>query len=341
MTTATPRVSVLLPVHDGADTIRAAVASILDQTFDDLELLVTDDASADGTAEVLASFDDPRLVVHRNPVNLHRSRSLNEALDRARGEYVARMDADDVSRPGRLAAQVAHLDANPAVGICGTWIRTFGHTEGAVWRLPTDPDEIKSRLLFRSMLAHPTVLMRASALRAAGLRYREDQRWSEDWDLWQRAADHFPLTNVAEVHLDYRSAPPADLHAPEMADRLREANGIVADNLRRLGLDPSDAEIDLHRRIGAHELRGGPAEADAAEAWLLGLLDANRACGRYPEPPFAKIVGEHWFYTCYFLADRGPWAVRRLRRSPLARHVDVSAAQWAKLGVRALQRRAG
>lgn len=336
-----PRVSVLLPVHDGASTIAEAVASILEQTYDDLELLVIDDASTDATPEILAGIEDPRVRVHRNPVNLHRSRSLNEALDRARGEYVARMDADDVSRPGRLAAQVAYLDAHPDVGICGTWIRTFGHTEGAIWRLPTDPDEIKARLLFRSVLAHPTVLMRAAALRAAGLRYREDQRWSEDWELWQRAADHFPLGNVPEVHLDYRSSPPADLHAPDMADRLQEANGIVADNLHRLGIDATAAEVDLHRRIGAHELRGGADEADAAEAWLLRLLEANRATGRYPEPPFSAVVGEHWFYTCYFLADGGPSIVRRLRRSPLARHVDVGARRWAKLGVRVLQRRAG
>jgi glycosyltransferase involved in cell wall biosynthesis len=335
-----PRVSVLLPVHDGAETIAAAVRSILDQTWDDLELLVTDDASTDATAEVLAGFDDPRLVVHRNPVNLHRSRSLNDALDRARGELIARMDADDVSRPGRLAAQVAYLDAHPDVGICGTWIRTFGHTKGAVWRLPTDPDELKARLLFRSALAHPTVVMRVSSLRAAGLRYRDDQRWSEDWDLWQRAADHFPLGNVPEVYLDYRSAAPADLHAPDMADRLREANGIVADNLRRLGLDPTDEEVDLHRRIGAHEVDGWRDEVERAEAWLQNLLDANDVAGRYPEPAFRRVVGEHWFFTCYTQAGLGPWVVRRLRRSTLALHVEVGAARWAKLGVRLLQRRA-
>ncbi len=115
-----PLVSVLLAVKDGERFLRSAVTSVLRQSVDDLELIVVDDGSSDGTQAILEELDDPRLVVVRNDEPQGLARSLNTALDRARGSYVARLDADDVALPDRLERQLAHLRANPGLAVVGS-----------------------------------------------------------------------------------------------------------------------------------------------------------------------------------------------------------------------------
>ena len=113
-------------VYDGLPYVRDAVRSVLGQTYKDFELLVIDDCSTDGTAaelERVADGDD-RLRIVRNDENVGLTRSLNRGLDEARGEYVARHDADDRSAPERLARQVAYLNANPDVAVVGTGATT-------------------------------------------------------------------------------------------------------------------------------------------------------------------------------------------------------------------------
>src|SRR3712207_3671984 len=115
MSPDSPKVTVLMAVYNGEAYLREAVDRILGQTFTDLEFLVVSDGSTDGSAEILRSYADPRLRVVENERNLKLIASLNRGLELARGEYVARMDADDVSLPDRLAKQVAYLEARPEV----------------------------------------------------------------------------------------------------------------------------------------------------------------------------------------------------------------------------------
>src|SRR5437870_2690752 len=125
---ATPAVTVLMPVYNGARFLAGAMESVLGQTFGDFELLAINDGSSDQTAEILASSRDPRVRIVENGRNLDLIASLNKGLDLARGDYVARMDQDDLALPKRLEKQVHFLSASPRTGLCGTWFRTFGGT---------------------------------------------------------------------------------------------------------------------------------------------------------------------------------------------------------------------
>ena len=120
MDTRSPRVTFLLPVHNNAATVGETIQSILGQTFENLELVIIDDASTDGTADHLRSFRDPRIRLHRNAGNLELTRSLNEGLMLSRGQFVARIDADDICLPERAARQVAFLDSHPDVAVGGS-----------------------------------------------------------------------------------------------------------------------------------------------------------------------------------------------------------------------------
>lgn len=187
----TPRVTVLLPVHRGADHVGGAVESVLAQTFSDFELLVVDDASPDDSAAIVESYRDPRIRLLRNEHNLGQTASLNRGLAEAAGAYVARLDQDDRCLPHRLERQVAVLDAEPAVALVSGWMRIVdddGNQLGLLrGHLDDYVDYVFGCLIGRLEIGHPAATFRRDAVTALG-GYDPDARLAEDKDLWRRLA---------------------------------------------------------------------------------------------------------------------------------------------------------
>jgi glycosyltransferase involved in cell wall biosynthesis len=199
-----PRVSVLLPVRDGARFLREALDSVLAQTLADFELLVVDDGSEDETPAILASVGDERLRVLRQE-RLGLVPALNRAVAEARAPLLARMDADDVSLPERLERQAAYLDARPDVALAAVGVETTGEARIV---LPDDDAALRRRLLLRNPFAHGAVAVRAEAVARAG-GYRADYGANEDYDLWRRIARDWKLGAVPEILYRYREHPGA------------------------------------------------------------------------------------------------------------------------------------
>ena len=204
-----PRVSVILPVHNGMPYLPKAVESILGQTFRDFEFVIVNDASTDDTATYLAGLPDPRVRVIRNQQNLGVARSLNKAIGVARGEYIARQDADDVSLVERLEAQVNYLDRHPEIAVLGTRATCIdgGGNANGVWSVPTTGIDVKWRLLFdnSNCIIHPSAMIRSAVLRASG-GYPEDAEFSlaEDYALWCRIARYYGFANLEQRLLNFR-----------------------------------------------------------------------------------------------------------------------------------------
>ena len=200
-----PRVSVVMAVYNAERYLNEAIRSILGQTYDDFEFIIIDDGSTDRSSAMLKSFaeGDPRLNLHRQP-NSGLIASLNKACGLARGAYVARMDADDISLPRRFEKQVQYLDAYKEIGVLGTWIQDIGADgqPGPVWPLPTQPATIRWFLMFGNCLAHPSVMMRRELIQS--LAYRAEAVHVEDYDLWIRASSVTGVANIPEVLLKYR-----------------------------------------------------------------------------------------------------------------------------------------
>ena len=210
MTTSSLRLTVLMSVYNGEKYLREAVDSILSQTFRDFEFLIINDGSSDGTAQILESYDDPRMRIVYNEENIGLTRSLNKGLKLARGEYIARMDADDISLPERLEKQVEFLDAHPEVGVLGTWVEVIDGegTVGQVWRspqVPTSPALLNWTLMFHNCLPHPSAMMRLRVIEGMG-GYDPEIRYAQDYDLWARASLITDLTNLSQVLLRRRVA---------------------------------------------------------------------------------------------------------------------------------------
>ena len=183
-----PLVSVLVAVHDGEPFVRTALLSLLRQTVTDLELIVVDDCSSDGTGDTLAALADPRVRLLHNDEQLGLAGSLNRGLDEARGRYVARMDADDVAFPDWLERSLQLLDSCAELGLVGSGVLDIEHdgeprelhlhdAGGALFRW---------RTLFSAPVFHNTVVLVRDLLEANGLRYDMSFGESEDYDLWTR-----------------------------------------------------------------------------------------------------------------------------------------------------------
>lgn len=203
-----PKVSVIMSVYNGEPFVRQAVESILGQTFTDFEFLVVDDGSTDGTPDYLAGIKDPRLVVIRNDKNIGLTPSLNRAIRLARGEYLARQDADDVSLPERLEKEVAYLDAHPTVGLVGTrveWIDEQGHhLDRPAFPTQYDNAAVQQQLLGNCCFSHGSVMFRRQALQEAGGGYNEAWNESQDWELWLRMTEGWDGANLEEPLYRYR-----------------------------------------------------------------------------------------------------------------------------------------
>ncbi|MBE2192951.1 MAG: glycosyltransferase [Anaerolinea sp.] len=202
-----PRVSVLMSVYNGERYLREAVDSILNQTFTDFEFIIVDDGSTDGTAQILDSYSDPRIVRINNEKNLGLAASLNIGIDRAQGEYIARMDADDVSLPHRFETQVKYMGNHPEIDFLGTNLRYMDEnsilSEKRLYfeSSPLSSTYLKWRLLWGNPLAHPTMLMRRSTLNHYSLRYDPQFSSAQDYDLWTRAARVCNFVAISEVCL--------------------------------------------------------------------------------------------------------------------------------------------
>jgi GT2 family glycosyltransferase len=205
---ASPKVTVLIAVHDGEPYVRSALESVLAQTFDDFELLVVDDASSDATVDIVRSLGDDRIRLLRNERNLGQVPSLNRGLAEAQGEYIARLDHDDWCRPDRLERQAAVLDGEPGVGLVGSWLDLIDEDGHKIGRLHERLDDyvgfVYATLIMRVYVAHPAAMFRRDAARAIG-GYDESTGPSEDKDLFRRLLlERWDARNVPAPLLSYR-----------------------------------------------------------------------------------------------------------------------------------------
>ncbi len=198
-----PKVTVLMSVYNGEKYLREAIDSILGQTFTDYEFIIVDDGSTDGTVDIINSYDDQRVLLIRNDRNVGLTVSLNRGLGLARGEYVARMDADDISLPHRFSKQVAFMDAHSEVGACGAYAILIDSVGTVIGRLPVFAGRQLEKYYWRpSPLAHPTAMIRFA--RSNQLRYDSQFRYAQDYDLWLTIKAKSKLYNLPEDLLLYR-----------------------------------------------------------------------------------------------------------------------------------------
>lgn len=303
-----PHLSVLMPVKDGERYLRRAVSSTLRALPDDANLVVLDDGSTDGTAEILDALAEPRLVVHRNSESQGIARGLNALIERTDSEFVARMDADDVVLPWRFRRQLKLAERSDLVFTSLVFMNEDGRPVRPDLPGSIGPESAPLHLVLASCFSHPTALARRSALPAGA--YRELA--AEDYDLWLRfAAEGRSIARDRVPGIMYRRHTGQISSSSEWLDRRAEelAAGGLIDSYRavlgRLGL-PTDVPIgalmfamsmippteasdtewlsELHRAVGAQTPRLSPAERATLSSRLRSLRKRCESNGPVSAP---------------------------------------------------------
>lgn len=200
-----PTVSVLTPIYNtNLEHLQKCIESILNQTFTDFEFIIMND-SPDNTdlEKFVLSFQDKRIRYIKNDKNIGISASRNKLIDLARGKYIAVFDHDDISHPTRLEKQVAFMNANPYVGVVGTWAHWFGKKD-FIRKNPKYDTDIKIRLTDVCAIMHTTAMIRKSVLTENNIRYEEQYTPAEDYRLWGQLMQYTDFHNLQEVLVEYR-----------------------------------------------------------------------------------------------------------------------------------------
>ena len=318
-----PRVSVVVPMYNREGYIAQALESMLAQSFEDFELIVIDDGSSDRSVEIVTGYDDSRIRLVRNECNMGISRTRNRGLELARGEYLAVMDSDEVSRPDRLMRQVRFLDRRSDIDVVGSWarqIRDDGTLTPKLKRRPLKPAEIDFWLTFRCAVLQYTMMGRTEAFRR--YRYREEMQICDDHDLLLRMAPQCRFANIAQPLVWHRVHDTQSTTHKRHRIRLEQMQ-IVSRRLSDWGV--AHGESDLKRHFCLAHLKSWNVEPDQeflewAESWLIKLRDAAMGADPRYNPVAARIAADLWAATCWHARRRvGSLIWRRFVSSSLSR----------------------
>lgn len=206
---ASPKISVLLPVYNGAAYLSEAIKSILAQTYKNFELIIINDGSTDESETVIRQFNDTRILYYTQR-NQGLAATLNRAITIANGKYLARQDQDDISLPQRFEKQIAFLEEHPDYGIVGTWAEIRGNDQDMLraHKHPTESLILKFELLFNNPFVHSSMMIRKSVFEKVALYSTDKSRQPpEDYELWSRVARKFEVANIPEILHIYREVP--------------------------------------------------------------------------------------------------------------------------------------
>lgn len=200
-----PLISVIMPCYNADKYVFEAIWSILNQTQNNLELIIIDDCSIDNSVSVIESIKDSRVFLIKNSFNYGVSLSLNTGIEHAKGDYIARMDADDFSLPTRFEKQLQFLNSNPHIDICGCASTIIDSQNEPIEELNVsiNPEEIKAKMIFENQFVHPTVFAKSNVFK----KNRYDLSYSnvcEDYELWLRILPEYKFGNLKEKLLKYR-----------------------------------------------------------------------------------------------------------------------------------------
>jgi glycosyltransferase involved in cell wall biosynthesis len=296
---AAPLVSVLLPVYNAGPYLDAALGSILRQDYDRLEIIAIDDGSTDNSLQILQRYhqaDNRVSIISRENRGL--IATLNEGLAIARGDLIARMDADDIAYPWRLSRQVSLFNQQPDLALCGAGVDFL--LRNRIAKGMPDPVFEFGRLsilsMFFTIFMHPTVVYNRKVIKDDILYYDESYRHAEDFDLFRRLADRYPAAMIPENLIIYR------IHDGSVTSRHRkEMRGthlkIVAENLEREGLAQGTQDLrDISEAVSTDTVR-------RAAEFLLALEERISNLPAESRPSYAAGALNLFYFLYQLIGD--------------------------------------
>ncbi len=238
-----PKVSILMSVYNGARHLREAIDSVLNQTYKDFEFIIIDDKSEDETSEIIKSYQDDRIIFIQNDFNIGLTKSLNKALALAKGQYIARIDHDDIYFNNKLQRQIEFFDNNPDCKILFTDVLKIdedGDILPSYNRVKTSED-IFYLMHFINPVIHPAVIIEKTVLTNIG-GYNEEYKFAQDYELWSRLIYKYKFYKLNEPLLKYRTSK-KQISQNSLEEQKKYAEKVFIKMMEKIGIENIDENI--------------------------------------------------------------------------------------------------
>lgn len=285
------RITILMPVYNGAKFLRETIENVLLQSYRDFIFLIVNDGSTDDTEKIILSYKDSRIKYLKNERNLGLVKTLNKGIDLIETEFLARMDADDLWVETKLEKQLALLDSRPDVGICGTSIRKFGAFQGD-FIFPMDNTGLKVGFLFYCCMSHPSVVFRMSFLKNSGLWYNEDYFPAEDYKMWVEALKLTQIYNIPEFLLFYRQHD-NQITQDTNSVQAQLTNKVRLELLAELSGQFTEEEKSFHINSFIKARIRSSNEYILYKSWIKKLLILNKQTRAFEANELKRVLTKH------------------------------------------------
>ena len=254
-------VSIIMPVYNGEKYLKEAIDSILNQTYTNFEFIIIDDCSTDQSVKIISSYTDSRIHFHQNNENLNLIKTLNLGLHVAKGDYIARMDQDDISMFDRIEKQVLFLEANKHIGLVGSAFELLhshdivGDRFGShkIIAYAQNDEKLRVQLIYNNIVSHPTAMFRKKLIDEHNLHYELAYTHAEDYRLWTQIAKFAKIANIDAVLLKYR------VHAAQISEKFK------------------DVQLDSKNRVAHSFFYENGFDFDLEEVlYLISIFDNNQ-----------------------------------------------------------------
>jgi len=312
-------ISVIMAAYNAELYIEESIQSILEQISVNFELIVVNDGSVDQTESIIKKIakNDDRVILI-NQINQGLPKSLNNALRIAKGDYIARMDADDIALPDRLYTQLQFLKKNDDINIVGSYLIAFGDGKKRIWKFPICKYECDAMMLFRNPLAHPAIMLRRCVFEMSGV-YDDKFAYDQDYELWARASSDHGIANIPKVLLKYR------IHESQMGALYTKNNRIESQQktqlflLRKLDLFPTKEQLDIHTLISNAYRLEFDAKVDTdclqyAGQWIIEIFKKNSKLKRYNQVALRNSLLQNFYSLCLYSSNNGILAYQIYQR---------------------------
>lgn len=333
-----PLVTVLLPAYNAVPHLQEAIESILEQSFTDYEFLIINDGSTDGSEDIILNFQDDRILYVKNHANLGLVETLNRGIELARGKYIARMDADDRSLPERLSKQVAFMEENPNVAVCGTWFDQM--ISGKIklgGRYKSNNAEIKQKHLYQIQICHGSTIIRTEILINHNLRYSTDFIHAEDYDLFDRIGIISEIRNIPEVLYLVR------IHENRVSTNFQKVQVENSFRVRkrifgRLNLNVCQRDMELYTDLMHQNYERLKQHSESVLELLNSMYLGNLSTGEFDRVLFKKHIHNTWLHFNLNVISRMSFDQRLYYRLRLSSHFRLGLKNRLKLIIRAITR---
>lgn len=286
-----PLISVIMStLNTNEDFLRESIESILNQSYKNLEFIIIVDGGNDD--RIISSYKDERIKIikHKEPFGL--TKSLNEAIKISEGKYIARMDSDDISLVDRFTTQVEFMEKNKNIDITAMFYKEIGKSNKKTCEVFNKPSELKCKLFFTNVIAHPSVMIRKEFLDKNKILYNENYIYSQDFELWTRCSKLCEIAIVPEFGLKYR------IHEKQVSSEKSE----IQCNLYYKILKRNLNELDLNEKNLNYLLmlngRKKIENKKELKQFIKLVIEKNKKIKLYEENKFEKLLKIYYIIAC-------------------------------------------